>query len=67
MSIILAIGNLKSGGSRFEAGLGKIVYKTHLQNNQSKWRPVAHAYNATYSGGRDQEDHGSKPAQRNSL
>jgi hypothetical protein len=24
---------------------------------------VAHAYNASYSEGRDQEDHGSKPAQ----
>jgi hypothetical protein len=26
------------------------------------WTPVAHAYNSSYSGGRDQEDHGSKPA-----
>jgi hypothetical protein len=24
--------------------------------------PVAHTYNASYSGGRGQEDHGSKPA-----
>jgi hypothetical protein len=29
--------------------------------------PVAHACNPTYSGGRDQEDHGLKPAQANSL
>jgi hypothetical protein len=28
---------------------------------------VAHAYNPSYSGGRDQEDHGSKPAQANSA
>jgi hypothetical protein len=27
---------------------------------------VAHACNASYSGGRDQEDRGSKPAQANS-
>jgi hypothetical protein len=27
---------------------------------------VAHAYNSSYSEGRDQEDHGSKPAQANS-
>jgi hypothetical protein len=27
---------------------------------------VAHAYNPSYSGGRDQEDCGSKPAQANS-
>jgi hypothetical protein len=28
---------------------------------------VAHAYNPSYSGGRDQKDLGSKPAQANSL
>jgi hypothetical protein len=28
---------------------------------------VAHTCNPTYSGGRDQEDHGSKPAWANSL
>jgi hypothetical protein len=28
---------------------------------------VAHACNPSYSGGRDQEDHSSKPAQANSL
>jgi hypothetical protein len=27
---------------------------------------VAHACNPSYSGGRDQEDHGSKPARANS-
>jgi hypothetical protein len=29
--------------------------------------PVAHTGNPTYSGGRDQEDHGLKPAQANSC
>jgi hypothetical protein len=28
--------------------------------------PVAHTYNPSYSEGRDQEDHGSKPAQAKS-
>jgi hypothetical protein len=28
---------------------------------------VAHACNPSYSGGRDQEDHGLKPAWENSL
>jgi hypothetical protein len=28
---------------------------------------VAHAYNPSYSGGRDQEDHGSKPPWANIL
>jgi hypothetical protein len=32
----------------------------------SDWVLVAHACNPTYSVGRDQEDHGSKPAQANS-
>jgi hypothetical protein len=31
------------------------------------WVPVTHACNPSYSGGRDQEDHGSKPAWANSL
>jgi hypothetical protein len=30
------------------------------------WVPVAHAYNPSNSGGRDQEDHCSNPAQVNS-
>jgi hypothetical protein len=29
--------------------------------------PVAHTCNPSYSGSTDQEDHGSKPAQANSL
>jgi hypothetical protein len=32
----------------------------------SCWMPVARACDPTYSGGRDQEDHSSKPAQANS-
>jgi hypothetical protein len=28
---------------------------------------VTHAYNLSYSGGRDQEDHSSKPAQAKSA
>jgi hypothetical protein len=30
------------------------------------WVPVAHSYNPSYSGGRNQEDSGSKPAWANS-
>jgi hypothetical protein len=36
-----------------------------LLNKELK-SPVAHAYNPSYSGGRDQEDHSLKPAQANS-
>jgi hypothetical protein len=32
----------------------------------SGWAPVAHACNASYSGGRDQEDQGLKPVEVNS-
>jgi hypothetical protein len=31
------------------------------------WVPMAYGYNPSYSGGRDQEDHGLKPAWANSL
>jgi hypothetical protein len=34
------------------------LIKTHCSHTL-----VAHAYSPGYSGGRDQEDHGSKPAQ----
>jgi hypothetical protein len=36
------------------------------QKTKLCWPPVAHACNPSYSGGRDQEDHGSKSAQANS-
>jgi hypothetical protein len=32
----------------------------------ASWVPVAHTCNPSYSGGRDQEDQGSKPAQASS-
>jgi hypothetical protein len=31
------------------------------------WAPVTHACNPSYLRGRDQEDHGSKPARANSF
>jgi hypothetical protein len=36
------------------------------KNNNFSRVPVAHACNPSYSGSRDQEDHGSKPAQAKS-
>jgi hypothetical protein len=36
-------------------------------NPRSNWVSVAHACNPNYSGGRDQEDCGSKPAWANSV
>jgi hypothetical protein len=38
----------------------------YYQDKNPGWAPVAHAYNPSYSRGRDQEDRGSKPAWANS-
>jgi hypothetical protein len=37
------------------------------KKKRKSWVLVAHACNPSYSGGSDQEDSGSKPAQANSL
>jgi hypothetical protein len=37
-----------------------------LKDSLSELVLVAHTYNPSYLGGRDQEDHSSKPAQANS-
>jgi hypothetical protein len=37
-----------------------------FKKNTISWMPVAYIYNPSYSEGRDQEDHGSKPARANS-
>jgi hypothetical protein len=39
----------------------------HLKDGSIIWVLVAHSCNPSYSGGRDQEDHGLKPALANSL
>jgi hypothetical protein len=44
----------------------KITLSSH-KKIQISWVLVAHICNPSYSGGRDQEDHCSKPAQVNSL
>jgi hypothetical protein len=38
-----------------------------LKKVKGSQAPVTHTYNSSYSGGRDQEDCGLKPAQANSL
>jgi hypothetical protein len=38
----------------------------HCYRKVPSWVPVAHAYNPSYSGGRDREDYSSKPAWVNS-
>jgi hypothetical protein len=41
--------------------------KEKKKKERKKKTPVAHACNSSYSGGRDQEDHGLKPAWANSF
>jgi hypothetical protein len=38
-----------------------------LSKKECSWVPVAHTYNPSYSGGRDQEDCGLKAALANTL
>jgi hypothetical protein len=42
------------------------IYPSWLQTMILRWAPGAHTFNLSYSGGRDQEDPGSKAAQANS-
>jgi hypothetical protein len=44
-----------------------LVSREAVQEIKVSRAPVAHAYNPSYSGGRDQEDLGLKPARANSL
>jgi hypothetical protein len=41
-------------------------HRNYAIRRKKSWESLAQACNPSYSGGRDQEDHGSKPAQANS-
>jgi hypothetical protein len=45
----------------------RYYHQHHKKKRELCRAPVAHAYNPSYSGNRDQEEGGSKPAQVNSL
>jgi hypothetical protein len=69
----------RSEGSVFKTSSGKHFIKPYLEKTQhththhkhthkrQDWAPRLHAYTPSYSGGRDQEDCSSKPAQANSA
>jgi hypothetical protein len=40
--------------------------KRKKERKKETWAPVAHTWNPSYSGGRNQEDCSSEPAQANS-
>jgi hypothetical protein len=46
---------------------GKVIIITRKYLSNFSWVLVAHACNPSYSGGRDQKDCSSKPAQANSF
>jgi hypothetical protein len=67
-----ALGRQRQEDLEFEASLGCIGVSTSKKKKRTtkkkyqNKKPVAHAYNPNYSGGRDQEDHSLKPAWANS-
>jgi hypothetical protein len=42
------------------------ITTTFFKIRHASWAPVVHACNPSYSGGKDQEDHGLRLAQANS-
>jgi hypothetical protein len=50
----------------FHDALAKTSNMLLNKSEKVSWAPVDHACNPSNSGGRDQEDHSSKPAQANS-
>jgi hypothetical protein len=56
------------GGGGAQEGVREIKrnHRTWIPDALGSWMLVAHTCNPSYSGGRDQEDRGSKPAQANS-
>jgi hypothetical protein len=65
--VIPALGRLRQEEHRFKASLDYTVRfcLKKILSNLSR-APVPHTCNPSYSGGRDQEDQGLKPAQANS-
>jgi hypothetical protein len=47
--------------------VGEALIKYSTTRTHGSWAPVAHTCNPSYSGGRDQEDRGSKPAPANGF
>jgi hypothetical protein len=56
----------KRGSRRVDGHVERWVTSFVIKTRQIRSAPVAHTYNPSYSGGRDQEDQGSKPARANS-
>jgi hypothetical protein len=64
--VITATTKVEAEGCEFWDNHGK-VRETFSQKQLWAWVPVAQAYNPSYLGGRDQEDHSSETSWANSL
>jgi hypothetical protein len=70
MPAILALGRLSQGDYELKASLDYIARRDLAILKKKKIHSqvlVAHTCNPSYSGDRDQEDHGLKPTQANSF
>jgi hypothetical protein len=58
------------GGRILKKGYGRMnvveILCTCIKMERWSWAPMVHVFNPSYSGGRDQKNHGSKSAQGNS-
>jgi hypothetical protein len=61
MSVILATQEVEKGGSQFW-NQSRQSMRPYPKSNLKELVPVAHTCNPSYSGGRDQEEQGMKPA-----
>jgi hypothetical protein len=61
--VIPELRKLKQEDQGFEASLENIARPSQKKKKSFGWVLVAHVYNPSYSGGREQENLSSRPAQ----
>jgi hypothetical protein len=65
ISVIPTLKRLRQEDLEFKVSLGYVA-RSCLKKTKTSQALVAHSYNPSYSGDRDQEDCGLKPARANS-
>jgi hypothetical protein len=63
--VSLKIGNKAHFTTSTHNFIGGFLAKCNKKKKKFNWVPVAHTYNFSYLGGRDQEDHSLSPAWAN--
>jgi hypothetical protein len=64
--VIIALRRLRQQDQKYKVSLGYIS-RPHFKTNKMSLDTLADACNPSYSGGRGQENHGSKTALANGL